>query len=102
MSHDPGGLPFGFEFEWNTYWCGPGEMHSVHPTPRLVISLIGFRLLSSTWYRLLVRSATHTLPRSSTCRPCGRLNSPSPFPAFSLPACATNRPFLSYFTTRLL
>ena len=38
----------------------------------------------------------------STCSPCGRLNSPSALPAFSLPACATKRPFLSYFTTRLL
>ena len=30
-------------------WWGPAEMHTVQPTPRLVISRMGFRLLSSTW-----------------------------------------------------
>src|SRR5258708_1240209 len=46
MSHVPGMFPFGFEFERNAYWWGPGEMHRVQPTPRLVISRMGFRLLS--------------------------------------------------------
>src|SRR5205823_1948361 len=38
----------------------------------------------------------------STCSPCGKLNCPGSLPAFSLPACARNLPFLSNFTTRLL
>src|SRR5256885_163117 len=50
MSQEPGTLPLGLEFDSKTYWCRPGEMQMVQPTPRLVISRIGFRLLSSTWY----------------------------------------------------
>src|SRR5207249_8287401 len=58
--------------------------------------------LPISWYRLLERSATHTLPFPSTWSPCGKLNWPGSRPARSLPACATNLPFLSNFTTRLL
>ena len=38
-----------FEFERNAYWWAPAEMHTVQPTPKFVISRMGFRLLSSTW-----------------------------------------------------
>ena len=29
------GFQYGFEFDENRYWCGPGEMHTSHGLPTL-------------------------------------------------------------------
>ena len=73
MSHDPGVLPLGLEFELKRYWCGPGEMQTVHELPMLELICLRMRLLSNTCVRWLARSATYTLPCKSTAIPCGGL-----------------------------
>ena len=103
MSHVPGALPLGFEFEVNRYWCGPGrnadrpgiadvvvarfEAQVVVEDLQPVIGAVRDVYVALRIHRNPVRQVELVLARC---------------PAFSLPTCVRNRPFLSYFTTRLL
>ncbi len=64
--------------------------------------VFGLRLLSRTWYRIVGAIGDPDVALAIDLKPVRQVELTGSLAGFSLPACARNRPFLSYFTTRLL